>query len=74
MSGFVTTTLPGPGGPALVVATIDPAATVPIVAGMPPTLTVAPAKKFEPVMVNNVPPAVGPDAGATVEMVGAVPL
>src|SRR5439155_921443 len=43
------------------------------VAGLPSTLTVAPAAKLVPVMVTAVPPVVGPDAGATLLTVGAGP-
>jgi hypothetical protein len=41
------------------------------VAGLPPTLTVAPAVKFVPVRVITVPPATGPSVGATLVKVGA---
>ena len=43
------------------------------VAALPPTVTVAPAAKFVPVIVTAVPPAVGPDAGATPLTAGAGP-
>jgi hypothetical protein len=71
-SGFVTTTLVAPAFPAGVVAVIWVAlAVVTAVAGCPPTVTVAPDKKFVPVMVIAVPPAVGPPVGLTPEIVGA---
>ena len=44
------------------------------VARTPPTFTVvAPVTKLVPVMVMAVLPAIGPELGATVEMVGALP-
>ena len=43
-------------------------------AATPPTFTtVAPVTKLVPVMVMAVLPAIGPELGATVEMVGALP-
>src|SRR3989475_13016985 len=42
------------------------------VAGVPPTVTVAPAAKFVPVIVIAVPPAVGPEVGLTPDTVGPV--
>ena len=53
---------------------VDPL-TVTSVAATPPTVTVAPALKFEPVMVIGVPPSVVPLAGVmddTVSVVGWV--
>ena len=41
------------------------------VAGVPPKLTVAPARKPVPVMVTGVPPAVVPDTGEIELTVGA---
>src|SRR3989441_12057276 len=40
------------------------------VAGVPPTVTVAPAAKFVPVIAIAVPPAVGPELGLTPLTVG----
>lgn len=45
--------------------------TVTPVAAVPPKLTVAPAKKFAPVIVTPVPPATGPVSGAIDVAVGA---
>ena len=45
--------------------------TVTDVQALPPTVTVAPAAKFVPVMVIAVPPAVLPEVGETDVMVGA---
>ena len=39
--------------------------TVTPVAAVPPMVTVAPAAKFVPVIVTAVPPAIGPEVGAT---------
>jgi hypothetical protein len=40
------------------------------VAATPPTVTVAPLRNAEPVMVMSVPPACGPPAGATASGLG----
>jgi hypothetical protein len=45
--------------------------TTTLVAATPFTLTVAPAIKLVPVILNGVPPAIGPEAGLTVLIVGA---
>ena len=45
--------------------------TVTPVAGVPPTVTVAPEMKLVPVRVSAVPPVVGPPAGDTPVRVGA---
>jgi hypothetical protein len=45
---------------------------VTLAAAVPPKLTVAPLAKFVPVIVTTAPPAVGPLAGATFVIVGAV--
>ena len=45
--------------------------TVALVAAAPPSDTVAPVTKFEPVIVTGVPPAVGPESGAIAVTVGA---
>jgi len=72
-SGLVTVTLTEPATWLGVVAVIDVAlATTTLVAAVPPTVTVAPGTKFVPVIVMAVPPSVDPDAGATVDSVGAV--
>jgi hypothetical protein len=42
-----------------------------LVAAAPPTLTVAPDTKFVPVIVIDVPPAIGPELGDTVVIVGS---
>src|SRR6266481_1514127 len=72
VSAFVTVTLTAPAACAGVVAVIVvPLTTVTPVAALPPTLTVAPVTKLVPVIVTAVPPAVGPDEGATLATVGA---
>ena len=48
-----------------------PLATTTLVAAVPPIVTPAPARKPVPVMVTDVPPAVVPDVGAIVLIVGA---
>jgi hypothetical protein len=45
--------------------------TTTLVAAVPPSVTVAPARKFVPVIVIGVPPVVGPDVGETALTVGA---
>jgi hypothetical protein len=45
--------------------------TTTLVAAGPPNVTAAPAKKFVPVIVTAVPPAVGPLGGAMEITVGA---
>jgi hypothetical protein len=58
--------------PAGEVAVIEVAEfTVTPVAALPPKATVSPAAKFVPVTVTVVPPAAGPEAGATALTVGA---
>jgi hypothetical protein len=47
--------------------------TVTPVAAVPPTLTAAFASKLVPAIVMTVPPAIGPDVGATAVTVGAGP-
>src|ERR1700693_571404 len=55
-----------------VVAVIVPVpATVTFVAVFPPSFTVAPARKFVPVMVTAVPPLAVPDVGEMALTVGA---
>ena len=73
-SGLVTTTLTMP--PSAVwtgaVAVIEVLfATATPVAAVPPKLTVAPAKKFVPVIVTPVPPPAGPVLGVIIVTVGA---
>ena len=41
------------------------------VAALPPKVTVAPARKFAPLMVIAVPPVAEPEMGFTLEMLGA---
>ena len=68
----MTTTFLAPALPAGVVQVIDVAeTTVTEVHATPPTLTVAPAAKFVPVIVIGVPPAVDPDDGAIAVIDGA---
>ena len=70
-SAFDTTTSTVPAECAGVVAVIDVLfITVTPVAGVPPRLTVAPARNPVPVMVTAVPPAAVPDAGETPVSVG----
>jgi hypothetical protein len=45
--------------------------TTTFVAAAPPIVTVAPLRKFVPLMVTDVPPAMGPDAGEMLPTVGA---
>src|SRR5262249_23978754 len=71
-SVFVTVTLAAPAACAGEVAVIVVAlTTVTAVAAVPPTVTVAPARKPVPVIVRLVPPLVDPDVGATPVTVGA---
>src|SRR3989442_11244625 len=71
-SALVTVTLTAPAACAGVVAVIVVLlTTLTPVAALPPTLTVTPATKFAPVIVTAVPPAVGPEDGATLLTVGA---
>ena len=71
VSEFVTTTSLAPADPAGVVQVIDVAeTTTTLVQALPPTLTVAPAAKFVPVIVIDVPPAVLPDDGEIEVIVG----
>jgi len=71
-SVLVTTTLTAPAVCAGAVAVIEVAlTTVTFVAEVPPSLTVAPDRKPVPVIVKAVPPATGPDVGATAVTVGA---
>jgi hypothetical protein len=57
-----------PAVPAGVVQVIDVAdTTFTLVQAAPPTVTVAPAKKFEPVIVIEVPPAVVPEVPDTLD-------
>ncbi len=72
VSALVTTTSTAPAAWAGVVQVIcDDESTLTPVAGLPPNVTVAPARKLVPVMVTEVPPAVVPEAGETDETVGA---
>jgi hypothetical protein len=69
---LTTTTVPGPAEWGGVFAVIDVLlTTVTPVAVPPPTLTVAPVKKFVPVMVTGVPPFVVPELGVIEVTVGA---
>ena len=68
----VTVTVTAPALPAGVVAVIDVLlTTTTFVAAVPPNVTVAPAAKFVPVIVTDVPPAVEPLFGDTLLTVGA---
>jgi hypothetical protein len=60
----VTVTVTAPALPAGVVAVICvPLSTTTFVAALLPNVTAAPAAKFVPVIVTDVPPAVGPALG-----------
>jgi hypothetical protein len=73
-SVLVTTTLTAPAPWAGVVAVIEVLlTTVTPVAAVPPRLTVAPARKFVPVIVTAVPPLTDPEFGDREETVGAGP-
>lgn len=68
----VTTIFCAPAVPAGVVAVIVEAFTITtLVADPAPILTVDPAIKFVPVIVMEVPPANGPEAGVTLTKVGS---
>jgi len=72
LSLLATTTLTAPAVWAGVVAVIDVLLTTfTAVAAVPPTLTVAPARKPVPVMVTPVPPLAGPEFGVIALTVGA---
>ena len=72
ISVLVTTTSCAPALPTGVVQVIDVAdTTVTLVHAAPPTVTVAPDKKFVPVIVIDVPPAAVPDVPETLDTVGA---
>jgi hypothetical protein len=67
----VTVTVTAPALPTGVVAVIVVLfTTATFVAAVLPNVTVAPAKKFVPVIVTAVPPAVGPSFGLTLLTVG----
>src|SRR5947207_15476967 len=59
---------PGFGGRVAVISVVDLRTT--LVAAAPATLTVAPGAKFAPVMVNSMPPVVGPFGGAILAIAG----
>ena len=71
-SGLVTTisTAPAAWAGVVQVREVAPPKTTPV-AAIPPKEMVAPLTKFDPVMVTDVPPAVGPEVGFTAETVGA---
>lgn len=70
--GFVTTTFTVPEACAGVTAVIVVLfVTLTLEAGDPPIVTVAPATKFVPLMVTDVPPAAGPELGDIAVTVGA---
>jgi hypothetical protein len=72
VSVLVTTISCAPALPAGVVQVIDVDDTrVSLVHGAPPTVTVAPDKKFVPVIVIGVPPAAVPDVPETLDTLGA---
>ena len=72
VSVLVTTISCAPAVPAGVVQVIDVDDTrVTLVHAAPPTVTVAPDKKFVPVIVIDVPPAAVPDVPETLDTVGA---
>ncbi len=61
-----------PAAPAGVTAVMEVALTTfTPVAATPPTVTLLAPVKLVPVMVIAVPPAIGPDDGLTLEIVGA---
>ena len=61
-----------PTVPAGVTAVMEVAlTTTTLVAGLPPTVTLLAPVKLVPVMVIAVPPAIDPDDGLTLAMVGA---
>ena len=66
----VTATLCAPAVPAGVFAVIEVAVATTLVAATPPIFTVAPIK-LVPVIVIDVPPAIGPEIGETVVIVGS---
>src|SRR5436190_1641213 len=73
VSGLVTRTATTPPACAGVVAVMEVLfTTTTVAAAVPPMAHVAPLTKSVAVMVTTVPPSVGPDAGDTVVMVGAV--
>ena len=76
VSVLVTTTSDAPAACAAVVQLIDEAdATLTPVHALPPTVTVAPAWKPVPVIVIDVPPAVGPLSGLMAAViVGGAPM
>lgn len=69
--GFVTTTftVPGPRAGVLAVSEVELPKTT-LAAGTPPSVTVAPFTKPEPVMVTVVPPVTGPVVGEIAVTVG----
>jgi len=69
--GFVTVTVTAPALCAVVVPVIVVAVIVPTLSAEPPKETVAPAWKFAPCRVTDVPPAIDPPFGATDETIGA---
>ena len=69
--GVVTSTLAAPAVPAGVVAVMLVAfTTVTAVAAVPPIVTAVAPVKLVPVMVNDCPPASGPDEGVMAVTVG----
>jgi len=69
----VTVTVTAPAPPAGVVAVMVVLfTTATLVASVPPNVTVAPAAKFDPVIVTAVPPAVVPLLGDTLLTVGGI--
>ena len=70
--GVVTRTLAGPAAPAGVVAVMVVAlTTLTLVAAVPPIVTAVAPVRFMPVMLTDVPPAVGPVFGVIDVTVGA---
>ena len=67
----VTTTSRAPAVPAGVVTTTDVEVLVPSVAAAPPMVTDVTPDRLVPVIVTDVPPAVGPAFGVIVLIVGA---
>ena len=68
----VTATILAPAAPAGVIAVMEVSlTTTTLVAATPPTFTLLAPVRFAPVIVMAVPPAVDPETGLTLEIVGA---
>ena len=69
-SGLVSVTATRPALPAGATTVAHESVAAVTVAGVPPTRTVAPARKSDPLMVMVVPPVVGPLDGVRLVIVG----